>query len=190
MPRLWNQTIDAHRDAVQGAIMDAAWALAGEHGLTGVTMAGVARAAGIGRATLYRYFSDPEAILRAWHERQVAAHLVQLTGLAEGPGMPLERLRSVLEAWGHVLRRSRRHGAEIGRLLHGDAGTAQAHAALASLVAGLLRQAAAEGAARTDVAPEELAAFCLHALGASTMSASEEMIARLAAVTLDGVRAT
>ena len=39
MPRLWDHTLDAHRDAVRGAVLDAAWALAAEQGLAGVTMA-------------------------------------------------------------------------------------------------------------------------------------------------------
>ena len=48
MPRLWDRTIDAHRETVRGAILDAAWRLAVEHGLTGVTMAGVAALPGLG----------------------------------------------------------------------------------------------------------------------------------------------
>lgn len=190
MPRLWDLTIDTHRDAVRGAILDAGFALAAEHGLTGVTMAGVARTAGIGRATLYRYFADPEAILRAWHERQVAEHLAQLTVLAEGPGAPLDRLGAVLGAWGRIVRRSGRHGADMGRLFHGEGGADQAHQALALLVAGLLGEAAAQGWTRRDATAEELAAFCLHAMGATAATPAEDAVERLVAMTLDGVRAT
>lgn len=188
MPRLWDHTIDTHRDAVRGAILDAAWALAAERGLTGVTMAGVARQAGIGRATLYRYFADPEAILRAWHERQAAGHLAQLEGLAEGREAPLDRLGAVLGAWGRIVRRSGRHGADMGRLLHSGGGADQAHQALASLVAGLLREGVADGSIRRDAAPEELAAFCLHAMGAAGAWPAEDAVDRLVAVTLDGLR--
>ena len=38
-------------------------------------MSQVATETGIGRATLYKYFPDVEAILAAWHERQIARHL-------------------------------------------------------------------------------------------------------------------
>ncbi len=38
----------------------------------------IAEEAGIGRATPYKYFSDAEAILLAWHERQISAHLLEM----------------------------------------------------------------------------------------------------------------
>lgn len=63
MPRLWDDTIEAHRRAVQKAILDNAWALVTEHGLAAVTMSQIAEKTGIGRATLYKYFPDVEAIL-------------------------------------------------------------------------------------------------------------------------------
>ena len=54
MPKLWTETIEEHRREVREAILDAAWALAAEHGPLSVTMSQVAQAAGIGRATLYK----------------------------------------------------------------------------------------------------------------------------------------
>lgn len=42
-----------------------------EHGLRSATMSQIAEETGIGRATLYKYFSDVEAILVAWHDRHV-----------------------------------------------------------------------------------------------------------------------
>jgi hypothetical protein len=55
-------------------------------------------------------------------------------------------------------------------------------------VAGLLREAATEGSAKADGTPEELAAFCLHAMGAAGALASDDATRRLAAMALDGVR--
>ena len=52
MPRLWNETIEAHRAAVRDAILESTWALVDEHGLRSVTMSQIAEKAGIGRATL------------------------------------------------------------------------------------------------------------------------------------------
>jgi hypothetical protein len=66
MPKLWNETIEAHRSAVREATLDTAAALVAEHGLLSVTMTD--REDRIGRATPYG-FSDVEAILLAWHER-------------------------------------------------------------------------------------------------------------------------
>ena len=49
--------------------METAGRLAISHGLLSVTMSQVAEEAGIGRATLYKYFPDVESILAVWHER-------------------------------------------------------------------------------------------------------------------------
>jgi hypothetical protein len=40
----------------------------------GISMSQIAAAAGIGRATLYKYFPDVERVVAAWHNRQVADH--------------------------------------------------------------------------------------------------------------------
>jgi AcrR family transcriptional regulator len=94
VPRLWNDTIQAHRAAVRDAILDTTAALVSEHGLLSVTMSQIAEATGIGRATLYKYFPDVEAILVAWHERQVTAHLTQLAELRDQAGDPGQRLQA------------------------------------------------------------------------------------------------
>jgi AcrR family transcriptional regulator len=56
MPKLWNETIEAHRREVRDAILDNTAALVAEHGLLSVTMSQIAEETGIGRATLYKYF--------------------------------------------------------------------------------------------------------------------------------------
>ncbi len=60
MPKLWTETIEEHRRAVHDATLDTTAALVREHGLAAVTMSQIAAAAGIGRATLYKYFPDVE----------------------------------------------------------------------------------------------------------------------------------
>ncbi len=103
MPKLWTETIEAHRRAVRDATLDTAAALAAEHGLASVTMSQIAEETGIGRATLYKYFPDVEAILVAWHERQIASHLQQLADVrdqAEGAG---GRLAAVLQAYAVIM---------------------------------------------------------------------------------------
>jgi len=99
MPRLWTQTIEAHRREVHDAVLDATAALVAEHGLLSVTMSQIAEKTGIGRATLYKYFPDVEAILTAWHERQVTAHLAELTAARDRVTGAYERLLAVLEAY-------------------------------------------------------------------------------------------
>src|SRR5215207_7470460 len=57
IPRLWHHTIQAHRREVRDAILETAAALVAQHGLRAVTMSQIAEETGIGRATLYKYFS-------------------------------------------------------------------------------------------------------------------------------------
>ncbi|MEJ1202719.1 MULTISPECIES: hypothetical protein [unclassified Streptomyces] len=52
----------------------------------------------------------------------------------------------------------------------------------------LLADGAREGSVRGDVAPAELASYCLHALGAAGALPSQAAAHRLVAVTLSGVR--
>jgi AcrR family transcriptional regulator len=186
MPRLWTETIEAHRSAVREAILDTAVALVGEHGLRSVTMSQIAEQAGIGRSTLYKYFPDVESILVAWHERQVTAHLGQLIELSEQGGDAFERLEAVLRAY--ALIQHRHHGGELVSLLHRGRHVARAQQHLAELIRDLLSEATAAGAVRDDVAPDELASYSLHALAAAGDLPSEAAVRRLVAVTLAGLR--
>src|ERR671933_2721704 len=91
VPRRWHQTIEAHRRGVREAILETTAALVAEHGLHAVTMSHIAEAAGIGRATLYKYFPNVEAILVAWHQRQVSCHLEQLVAARDQAGEPASK---------------------------------------------------------------------------------------------------
>lgn len=186
MPKLWKQTIEAHRREVGDAILDTTVALVAEHGLRSVTMSQIAEQTGIGRATLYKYFPDVEAILLAWHERHVTRHLEQLTELSDQAGNPAQRLEAVLGAY--ALIQHRRGADEVAALLHRDEHVAWAGRRLHDLIRGLLTEAAATGDVRNDVAPDELASYCLHALAAAGGLPSEEAVGRLVTVTLAGLR--
>ncbi|MEN3615216.1 TetR/AcrR family transcriptional regulator [Plantactinospora sp. ZYX-F-223] len=188
MPRLWNETIEAHRRDVRDAILDATWSLAAAHGPLSVTMSQVAEKAGIGRATLYKYFPDVEAILRAWHERHVAGHLDQLAERRNQPGRPGEQLSAVLEHYARIVHERGRHGGDLSAVLHRGEQLAQAQRELHDLVRDLCAEAAAVGDVRGDVAPEELAAYCLGALTAAGGLPSEAAVTRLVTVTLTGLR--
>jgi len=173
---------------VRDAILDATWALATEHGLASVTMSAIAKQAGIGRATLYKYFSEVEAILAAWHERHVGAHLAHLAALRDRAGDPEARLGAVLTAFAMIAYHRGRHDAELVALLHRGEQIDRADRHLAHLVRGLLVEVAETGKLRNDAAPDELASFCLHALTAASRLDSEEAVHRLVAVTLSGLR--
>jgi AcrR family transcriptional regulator len=190
VPKLWNQTIEAHRREVREAILDTTAALVAEHGLLSVTMSRIAAETGIGRATLYKYFSDVEAILAAWHERQVGAHLAQLVEIRDRGGEPAQRLAAVLEAYALLSHVSREHhDRELAALLHRqgrhlDTALRQVH----DLLRDLLAEAATAGDVRGDIPPAELADYCLHALGAAGGLRSAAAVRRLVTVTMSGLR--
>jgi hypothetical protein len=59
---------------------------------------------------------------------------------------------------------------------------------LSDLLRGSLVEAAEVGHVRTDVAPAELAAYCLHAVAAASTLKSKPAVRRLVRVTLAGLR--
>ena len=186
MPKLWNETIEEHRKAVHGAILDTTAALVEEHGLTSVTMSQIAQATGIGRATLYKYFPDVEAIMMAWHEWQVTTHLHQLAAAGEQIGEPGQRLHAVLQTY--ALIQHQHHDHELAALLHRGLHMDPARRHLRDFVAGLLADAVRAGQVRDDVASGELAEYCLHALSAAADLPSKAAVSRLVTVTLAGLR--
>jgi AcrR family transcriptional regulator len=189
MPKLWHRTIEAHRREVRDAVLDTTAALVEEHGLRSVTMSQIAGETGIARATLYRYFADVEAILLAWHERQIAGHLEHLAALRDGAGSAGERLEAVLEAYALISHETQgHHDSALAALLHGGEQVARAQRQLRGIIRDLLVEGAVSGALRDDVAPDELAAYCLHALGAAKDLPSKAAVRRLVTVTLDALR--
>lgn len=186
MPRLWNDTIDAHRRAVRDATIDTTAALVAKHGLRAVTMAQIAEETGIGRATLYKYFPDVESILLAWHERQIAGHLGQLAELAKQSGPAINRLEGVLETFAQI--QHQHHDNDLAALLHRGGHVAHAEQHLKALLRSLLQEAAKAGEIRADVPADELADYCLHALTAAGRLPSKPAVRRLVRVTLAGLR--
>lgn len=186
MPKLWTETIDAHRAAVREATLDATAALVAEHGLASVTMTQIAKDTGIGRATLYKYFPDVETILVAWHERQVTEHLEQLARIRDQADTASKRLHAVLLAYALIA--YQRHDTELAALLHRGEHVVRAHQHLAAFIEALLEEGAAGGDVRDDIAPGELASYCLHALTAAGNLPSKTAVHRLVEVTLAGLR--
>jgi AcrR family transcriptional regulator len=186
VPKLWNETIDAHRHAVRDATLDAAATLVAKHGLLSVTMSQIAGETGIGRATLYKYFPDVEAILVAWHERQVARHLEHLIAIRDQAGDAGERLEAVLGAYASIAHEH--HGSELAARLHQGEHVARAQQQLSNVIRDLLIEGSRTGDIRDDVAPDELASYCLHALGAASDLSSKDAVSRLVSLTLTGLR--
>jgi len=186
VPKLWDETIDAHRRAVRDATLDAAAELVAEQGLRAVTMSRIAERTGIGRATLYKYFSDVEAVLAAWHERQVHGHMRQLAGLRDRGGSARARLDSVLEAYAFI--QHEHHEGELTARLHQAPHMDHAQQHLREFIGDLIAEGAAAGDLRDDVAADELASFCLNALAGASSLPSKAAVRRLVAVARDGLR--
>jgi AcrR family transcriptional regulator len=189
VPKLWTDTIEAHRRTVRDATIDATAVLVAERGLRGVTMSQIAETTGIGRATLYKYFPDVEAILSAWHEREISAHLEQLATARDQAEGAARRLEAVLVAYALIAHESHgHHDAELASLLHRDERVASAEHQLRDMVRRLLADATGTGEVRADIAPDELVTYCLHAIGAASQLPSRAAVRRLVDVTLAGLR--
>jgi len=187
VPKLWTETIEAHRAAVRDAALDAAAALAAEQGVASVTMSQIAEQTGIGRATLYKYFPDVDAILVAWHQRQIARHLAQLVEIAAQRGTARDRLRAVLEAYALIVHEMPQ-GTELAALLHKGEHIAAAQRQLREFIGGLIADAAKDGDLRDDIASGELASYCLHALTAAGGLPAADAVRRLVTLTMAGLR--
>jgi len=189
MPKLWDETIETHRRAVREATLDTTAVLVAEHGLRSVTMSQIAETTGIGRATLYKYFPDVEAVLMAWHEREVGRHLNSLEEVRDSEVSPRARLAAVLVSYALITHESQgRHDGDLAAMLHRDEHVARGERHLAEIVVEVLTDAVAAGDVRDDIAPAELARYCLHAIGAARSLSSKAAVRRLVEVTLSGLR--
>lgn len=186
MPKLWDATIEQHRTAVREAILDTTAALVAKDGLASVTMSRIAKETGIGRATLYKYFPDVESMMGAWHERQITRHLHVLAEVRDCPGTPAARLEAVLRAYADIS--YQRHDTELLAMLHRGEHIVRAQHKVRGLISDLLIEGAKSGDLRDDIAPDELATYCLHALTAAGNLPSKAAVQRLVDVTLTGLR--
>lgn len=94
----WHDTIETHKARYRERIIDAAIDLVAEEGVAKASMAALAQRAGIGRATVYKYFPDVEHALLAHVEREIdECRSALLKVLAREPE-PVARLRGCIEA--------------------------------------------------------------------------------------------
>ena len=168
--------------------MEAAWRLAEERGPLSVTMSQVAEEAGIGRATLYKYFPDVESILVARHAGHVAQHLAQLNELRGRGETASARLVYVLGGYATIcFHRGLHSSTEVATLVHRAPEMVEAERGLHGLMVELIEDAIAEGGIRRDQPAGELADYCLHALGAAARATDPSTVARLVDMVLAGI---
>lgn len=187
MSRAWEETVDAHRQDVRSAVITAVASLVDGAGLRSVTMSRIAQEANVGRATLYRYFPDLDAVLRAWHDTQIAAHLEELAAVRDRTAPPAQ-LRAVLEAYALLARRSHgHHEAELQAFLHRDHRVEKARGEVRALIRDLIADATRNGRVRADASPDELAAYCMNAINAAAELPSTAAVQRLVSITVSGL---
>lgn len=189
VPKLWDETVEAHRREVREAILKTAAALVATRGLRSVTMSQIAEETGIGRATLYKYFSDVEAILFAWHERKVDEHLEHLAGVGRRLRNAGERLEAVLLAYALIVY-EHPHDSELVGILHRGEHTARAQRRLTLFISALLTEAMRAGEVRDDISSGELVGYCMHSIAAAGGMTSKSAVRRLIQVIMAGLRRT
>ena len=119
----------------------------------------------------------------------LVGHLQRLGQVRDQPGEPGRRLEAVLEAYARIVRETRaHHDTELAAFLHQDEHLTRARRQLHNLIRDLLADRVQAGDLRDDVAPDELASYCLHALAAAGDLPSQAAVRRLVAVTLTGLR--
>lgn len=186
VPRLWRDTVDAHRLAVRKAVVDAAGSLVREAGPGAVTMSNLADRAGIGRATIYKYFPDAASVLLAWHSDQLHRHLDRLVEVRNQASDPGQALRLVLASYAGLS--SAQPVGELAAALHRGSHAAEAVDELRTFLSDVMLAAVSSGAVRADVPTDELVRYCVHALGAAGDVASPDVLDRLVQLVLTALR--
>lgn len=198
MPKLWNETVQEHRSSVREAALDAVAGLVAAGGVSAVSMTKAAEGAGISRVTLYKYFPDVEALLAAWHERQVEHHLGHLHHVRAHLGSgheqsPVDAVRAVLEAYALMLQKTPMN--ETPGFLHSSSHVGHAQEHLQDFLRAMIEDAKLPGSGspepspgiRLDMASGDLALFALHAVNAAAAAPTPEAARALVGVIVDGM---
>ncbi len=142
MPRIRAASIDEHKALTRRALLDAAYELIDEAGTAEVALGEVALSAGVGRTTLYDYFSDRDDLIAALVEEElpyVLSDLIQAvptdlsipTQLGDLAARTVEFVATD-RVFGVILHR------EVGRMgLEAQERIRQSHSDLSSTMAGL-----------------------------------------------------
>ena len=179
------------RDRIAAGILDTAAAVLAGRGES-ASMAEIADASGVSRATLYRYFPSREALLRGLAEA-ASAELRERIADAELDVIPVQEAIARL-ARGFVLAGSKY--VALAHSGHKPADSGQTQQDLAEPVYRLFTRGIADGTLRSDLSPEVLVQLFSGLLEAAIRASgpggigAEKASAAVISVFLDGSRPT
>jgi AcrR family transcriptional regulator len=75
-----------------------------QHGSQGVTVVGVAKAAGMTHANVYRYFPSKAALIDAVAGQWLRTLEAQIAGIADAPDPADDKLERLIQAWARIQR--------------------------------------------------------------------------------------
>ena len=150
MPRIRAASIDEHKALTRRALLDAAYELIDEAGTAEVSLAEIALSAGIGRTTLYDYFSDRDDLIAALVEEELPVVISELIDDVEENLSIGERLAQLAVKTVEFVATDRVYGVilhrEVGRMsLEAQERIRASHSDLSSTMAGLYRSGVEEG---------------------------------------------
>jgi AcrR family transcriptional regulator len=158
-PSIWDDSIAGHKQRLRQHILDTAADLIAEHGAANVSMASLARQAGVARATLYNYFPDFQRVLSALVAHEVARLRATLDRqpTAADPVTRLHRYLAAVYDWAARQRQPRSRSSRRGvRRELAPATIAAMHEPLAELrqiLTTILADGVAAGSFRPDIHP-------------------------------------
>lgn len=97
MPKVLGGSVQNHRRITRERVFEAFAGLVADRGYDATSLADVASAAGMSRATMYNYFSDKDALVVAFAEQEAQRHLVELRAALDDVANPIDRLRTYIE---------------------------------------------------------------------------------------------
>ena len=157
-----------NRLETQAAIFDAAVALVEQQGYDNTSVEEICAAAGVGRATFFRYFETKAGLLREYNRRLTADAAERLTAMGDADaGARLRAIAGAIhDAWTSAGPGVRRLGGDAAALA--DPTGERTHPELIGLVLDVVRTGLAAGELRTDLPPPLVAYLVVnHLAGAA-----------------------
>jgi len=153
MPRIRAETIAEHKELTRREILQAAQELIEEFGSADISFGEIASAVGIGRTTLYEYFSDRDDVIASLVEEELPGVVERLLAGIPGELGPPEKLAEIAERTVKFVATDRVLGVilhrEVGRLSQeAQERIRDAHADLVRGVAAAYAAGVAEGSLR------------------------------------------